>query len=115
MGMMFSPPRALVWHRTDFRLSDNAAVTAAAASAGGAVAGVVVLPDDPDAVVHGRHPHRVGLAPDAGQRRADRARAFGVPPGVTRSSPRRVGHLLQSRLLLPRQLQPSSPPRCATR
>jgi len=96
MGMMFSPPRALVWHRTDFRLSDNAAVTAAAASAGGAVAGVVVLPTDLHALASEAGPPRASARAGTGQRRADRARAFGVPPGVTRSSPRRVGHLLQA-------------------
>jgi deoxyribodipyrimidine photo-lyase len=85
-------PIALVWHRTDLRLADNAAVTGAAAAAGGSLAGVVVLPAAPDApALLSRRTGSTG-AP----RTADRAAQLGTPPGVVRASPRRMGHLLQA-------------------
>ena len=87
-----SEPTALVWHRTDLRLSDNAAVTGAAAAAGGSLAGVVVLPAAPDAPALLSRRARSTGAP----RTADRAAQLGAPPGVVRASPRRMGHLLQA-------------------
>jgi deoxyribodipyrimidine photo-lyase len=85
-------PIALVWHRTDLRLADNAAVTGAAAAAGGFVAGVVVLPAAPDAPALLSRRTNSTVAP----RTADRAAQLGAPPGVVRASPRRMGHLLQA-------------------
>jgi len=92
--MAVSSPRALVWHRTDFRLHDNGAVRAAAEAADGAVVGVVVLPADPRAVP--RDCRTGSGAVKASRRRADRVRAFATPPGVGRCSPRRLGHTLQA-------------------
>lgn len=91
-----SSPRALVWHRTDLRLTDNAAVRAAAAAVGGAIAGLVVLPPTSDATETEVRPARGRSQPDGALRRANRARAFAMPPGVARCSPRRMGHLLQA-------------------
>ena len=66
-------PIAIVWHRTDLRVHDQAAVTAAAPSASGQVVGVVCVPDDPFGHV-------------------DLARGLSFP----RASHRRVGHWLQA-------------------
>lgn len=71
-------PTALVWHRTDLRCVDNAAVTAAAEAAGGRVAGVYVLPEDP------------GEAARLGRGR------FASPLGFPRASLRRLGLLLDA-------------------
>lgn len=80
---MTNPPSstALVWHRTDLRLADNAALTAAAAAADGRVAGVVVLPE------HVAAPVRLARG------RAERHTAL---PDFVRISRRRTGHLLQA-------------------
>ncbi len=78
----------IVWHRTDLRLADNAAVTGAANGAAGGVLGVVVLPDDPAAPCT--------LAPARGSPAVARAAARRAVPGVTRWSSRRLGHLLQA-------------------
>ena len=83
-----SAPLAIVWHRTDLRLVDNAAVTGAARAAGGRVVGVCVLPADPYGGV--TLSRRRGVDPWS------RAAALGAPPGVARSSPRRVAHLLEA-------------------
>ena len=66
-------PIAIVWHRTDLRVHDQAAVTAAAQSASGQVVGVVCVPDDPF-------------------RHVDLARVLSFPC----ASHRRVGHWLQA-------------------
>ena len=81
-------PPTLVWHRTDLRLADNAAVTGAAEAARGGTLGVVVLPEDPAAPFM--------LAPTRGSAAIARAAARGAPPGVPCCSPRRLGHLLQA-------------------
>jgi deoxyribodipyrimidine photo-lyase len=81
-------PASIVWHRTDLRLADNAAVTAAASGAPGSVAGAVVLPGEPGAPFT--------LARARGSSAAARGDARADPPGVTRWSPRRLGHLLQA-------------------
>jgi len=79
---------SIVWHRTDLRLADNAAVTAAARGAAGGVVGAVVLPAEPG-------------APFFLARTRDRSTPSGTdgisgPPGVCGWSPRRLGHLLQA-------------------
>ena len=71
-------PTALVWHRTDLRCVDNAAVTAAADAADGRVAGVYVLPED------------LGEAARLGRGR------FASPLGFPRTSLRRCGFLLDA-------------------
>jgi len=94
--MAVSSPRALVWHRTDFRLHDNAAVQGAAESSGGALVGVVVLPADPLPIFRDGRASLERPVADAARRRAERARAFARPPGVARCSARRLGHTLQA-------------------
>jgi deoxyribodipyrimidine photo-lyase len=73
-----SQPIALVWHRTDLRLADNTAVTAAAGSADGRVVGISVLPEDPLAAA------RMGTGRHA------------TPLDFPRASLRRTGFLLQA-------------------
>jgi len=75
------PSPALVWHRTDLRLADNAAVTAAAAASAGRVVGVIVLPEHVAAPVRLEH---------------GRAEQHTTLPDFVRVSPRRTGHLLQA-------------------
>lgn len=70
-----------MWHRTDLRLADNAAITAAAAAADGRVVGVVVLPE------HVAAPVRLTRG---------RAERYTALPDFVRMSPRRTGHLLQA-------------------
>ncbi|MFM8817744.1 MAG: deoxyribodipyrimidine photo-lyase [Phycisphaerales bacterium] len=81
-------PTSIVWHRTDLRLADNAAVTAAAKDAPGGVVGAVVLPGEPGAPFT--------LVRAGGSSASTRAAARADPPGVTQWSPRRLGHLLQA-------------------
>jgi deoxyribodipyrimidine photo-lyase len=66
-------PISIVWHRTDLRVRDHAAVTAAAAASRGRTVGVICIPDDPFGSV-------------------EVARGLSIP----RASHRRVGHLLQA-------------------
>ncbi|MBU6209002.1 MAG: DASH family cryptochrome [Planctomycetes bacterium] len=66
-------PIAIVWHRTDLRVRDHAAVAAAAQSARGRVAGVICVPED----VFGTVDLGRGLS-------------------IARASHRRVGHWLQA-------------------
>ena len=81
-------PPSIVWHRTDLRLADNAAVSAAAKDAPGGMVGAVVLPDEPGAPFM--------LARTRGLSAAARGDARTDPPDVIRWSPRRLGHLLQA-------------------
>jgi deoxyribodipyrimidine photo-lyase len=78
----------IVWHRTDLRLADNAAVTHAARQAPAGVVGAVVLPAEPGA------PFPLSRGRDSSV--AARAAALDVVPGVTGWSHRRLGHLLQA-------------------
>ncbi len=85
-------PINLVWHRTDLRLCDNAAMTAAVAASQGLTAGVFVLPADPyEVAVLSRKRGAVGSSGSV-----SRAALLGAPPEVARSSPRRIGFLLQA-------------------
>jgi len=71
----------MVWHRTDLRLADNQALTAAAHSVDGGVVGLVVLPDHaaaPISLSRGRSSSNAPL------------------PDFVRTTPRRVGHQLQA-------------------
>lgn len=91
-------PLTLLWHRTDVRLADNAALAAASRAASGAVVGAVVLPTEP------HEPASLSRAPQSSDasrqpsasRGAARAARLNVVPDVARSSPRRLGHLLQA-------------------
>ncbi|MBM4006470.1 MAG: DASH family cryptochrome [Planctomycetes bacterium] len=93
-----SMPPTLLWHRSDLRLADNAALTAAAEASSGAVVGVVVLPEHPYEPAILARPPQDGAGTRPPDRTASHARAarLNIVPGVTRTSPRRLGHWLQA-------------------